>query len=84
MKVILKNFFWIYKMLNKKVVIISDMVRNEDGALNKFAGIDLFESIYKEYGLSNRAIIFANDKNRAIQNLNERNLEGANWLVTSK
>ena len=27
MKLILKKYFWIYKMLGKKVVIISDMVR---------------------------------------------------------
>lgn len=70
MKAILKNFFWIYKLLNKKVVIVSDMVRVEDGIENVFAGIDLFESIFKEYGLSNRAIIYASDKSRAIQNLN--------------
>ena len=70
MKAILRNFFWIFKMQNKKVVIVSDMVRIEDGVKNVFAGIDLFESIFKEYGLSNRAIIYASDKSRAIKNLN--------------
>jgi hypothetical protein len=33
-------------MLGKKVVIISDMARDEEGVLNKFAGVDLFEHIY--------------------------------------
>lgn len=42
MKVILKNFFWIFKMMGRKVVIISDMVRKEGEKLNYTAGVDLF------------------------------------------
>jgi hypothetical protein len=42
MKVILRNFFWIFKMIGRKVVIISDMVRMEGEEPNYSAGVDLF------------------------------------------
>jgi hypothetical protein len=58
MKVILQNFFWIFKMLGRKVVFISDMVRKEYGVVNFTAGADLFKHIFNDYGLSNKAIIF--------------------------
>lgn len=35
-----------YKMLGKKILIISDMVRFEDGAWNYGAGVDIFCKIY--------------------------------------
>lgn len=38
MKLIIKNFFKIYKMLGKKIVVITDMVRVEEGVENKMAG----------------------------------------------
>jgi hypothetical protein len=83
MKVILQNFFWIFKMLGKKVVIISDMVRREYGVENYTAGVDLFLHIFNDYGLSNKAIIFVSDKIRAMKNLKEKGVIEGNWLVTT-
>lgn len=81
MRVILQNFFWIFKMLGRKVVIISDMVRTEYGVTNYMAGVDLFQNIFTDYGLSNKAIIFASDKARAENNLRERGVVDGNWVV---
>lgn len=84
MKVILQNFFWIFKMLGRKVVIISDMVRKEYGVINYLAGVDLFQHIFNDYGLSNKAIIFASDKARAERNLHERGVIDGNWVVLNE
>lgn len=62
MKIILSNFIGFFKLLGRKIVIISDMVRKEYGKWNYTAGVDLFLTIYNTYGLSNKAIIFASDK----------------------
>jgi hypothetical protein len=70
-------------MLGKKVVIISDMVRKEYGVWNYTAGVDLFQHIYNEYGLSNKAIIFAGERERAIKNLEEKGVTDGNWVVTT-
>lgn len=83
-KAILQNFFWIFKMLGRKVVIISDMVRKEYGVMNYTAGVDLFQHIFNDYGLSNKAIIFASDKARAESNLHERGVVEGNWIITTE
>jgi len=49
-------------MMGKKIVIVSDMARFEDGAWNSSAGVDLFELIYNKFGLSNKAIIYTGNK----------------------
>ena len=46
MKTIIKKFFWMLKILEKKIVIISDMFRYENGEWNYLAGVDLFNIIY--------------------------------------
>jgi hypothetical protein len=66
MSIILKKFFWMYKMLGKKVLIISDMARKEYGVWNSGAGVDLFSIIYNQYGLSNKAIIYTGNKQKAL------------------
>jgi hypothetical protein len=48
MDTILRDFFWIYRFLNKKVMIISDMVREEDGKLNMRGGADIFTFAWNE------------------------------------
>jgi hypothetical protein len=45
MKAILHNFLWIFRMMGKKVTILSDMVRKENEIFNYEAGIDLFQHI---------------------------------------
>lgn len=62
MEIILSNFIAFFKLLGRKVVIISDMVRVEYGVTNFTAGVDLFLQIYNIHGLSNKAIIFAGDE----------------------
>lgn len=84
MRVILQNFFWIFKMLGRKVVIISDMVREERGSTNYTAGVDLFQHIFNHYGLSNKAIIFAGNKQRAEENIRERGVAEGNWIVVTE
>lgn len=66
MEIIMSSFFVFFKLLGKKIVIISDMVRMEEGKKNEKAGIDLCWQIYNHYGLSNKAIIYTMDKRRAI------------------
>ena len=56
MEIILSNFIAFFKLLGRKVVIISDMVRVEYGVKNFTAGVDLFLQIYNIHGLSNKAI----------------------------
>jgi hypothetical protein len=68
-------------MLGRKVVIISNMVREENKKNNFMAGIDLFQSILTDYGLSNRPIIFVNDIASSQNNLKERGIVDNNWLV---
>ena len=58
MAVILKKYFWMLKVMGKKVVIISDMSRFENDKWNNEAGVELFNLIYNTYGLSNKAIIY--------------------------
>jgi hypothetical protein len=58
MAAIIKKFFWMFKVMGKRVVIISDMSRFEEGSWNNEAGVDLFSLMYNVYGLSNKAIIY--------------------------
>ena len=75
MSLILKKFFWILKMMGKKIVILSYIVRFEQDKWNYLAGVDLFNKIYSEYGLSNRAIIFTNDNEKAMKSLTENGVK---------
>ena len=68
-------------MLGRKVVIISNMVREENKKNNFMAGIDLFQSILTDYGLSNRPIFFVNDIASSQNNLKERGIMDSNWIV---
>lgn len=51
--------------------------------MNYTAGVDLFEHIYNEYGLSNKAIIYAGNKKKAEDSLKNRNVKG-NWIVITE
>jgi hypothetical protein len=59
-------------MMGKKIIIISDMVRKEDDVWNYTAGLDLIETMYNEYGLSNKAIIFVGDVLKARESILNR------------
>jgi hypothetical protein len=61
MAVIIKKYFWMFKIMGKRVVVISDMSRFENGAWNNEAGVELFNLIYNIYGFSNKAIIYTMD-----------------------
>jgi|LakMenEpi03Aug12_release.lakeMendotaPanAssembly.Ray.scaffolds.fasta_scaffold2778238_1 hypothetical protein len=61
MKIILKKYFWMLKVMGKKVVIISDMTRKEGKFWNNEAGVELFNLIYNTYGFSNKALIFTTE-----------------------
>lgn len=67
MKVILRDFFSILHAFGKKIVIISDMARQEEGGVwNYQAGVELFNLIYNDYGMSNKAIIFTGNREKAL------------------
>lgn len=59
MAIIIRQFFWIYKVLGKQVVIITDMGRDEDGQFNPTAGVDLLYLIYNVHGLSLTSFVYA-------------------------
>jgi len=67
MKIILRDFFGTLQAMGKHIVILSDMSRFEDGAWNSKAGVDLFNLIYKEYGMSNKAMIYTMNEGRALE-----------------
>ena len=81
MKIILEKFFWIYRFLNKKIAIVSDMVRKEDNKINYEAGVDLFQMIYNDFGFSCEGIIYTKDEAKAIQNIKKRNIFSDKWKV---
>jgi hypothetical protein len=83
MDTILRDFFWIYRFLNKKVMIISDMVREEDGKLNMRGGADIFTSIYNDLGFSNKAIIYTSDPSSVKREIRRRNIISKNWSILS-
>ena len=59
------------------------MVRKEGGVDNFMAGIDLFQSILTDYGLSNRPIFFVGDRARSENNFKERGIVDNNWVVVT-
>ena len=66
MKIILRDFFGMLQVLGKKIVIISDMGRQEEDKYNDTAGVDLFNLIYSEYCMSIKAIIYTGNAVKAM------------------
>lgn len=58
MQAILREFFWVYRYLGKKVMVISDMARMEGGVLNEEAGAEILATTYNELGLTNKIVIY--------------------------
>ena len=81
MKIILRDFFALLQALKKEIVIISDMTRLEYGIWNSEAGVDLFNLIYEEYGMSTKAIIYTMDKRRAEDAIEARGINKGKWRV---
>lgn len=61
MKVLLQGFFGILRAFGKKIVIITDMCRFEEGVWVWEAGVDLLSMVYNDCGMSNKVIIFNKD-----------------------
>jgi hypothetical protein len=57
MKLILNNFFWVYRFLNKNIIIVSKLV----GRIGRDVGADLLSYMYNDLGLSNKALIYADN-----------------------
>jgi hypothetical protein len=83
MAVIIKKYFWMFKIMGKKVVVISDMSRFEGDAWNNEAGVDLFNLIYNVYGHSNKAIIYTMDLESAHKKFAEKGVNKSNWIISN-
>jgi len=83
MKIILRDFFGFLLALGKKIVIISDMGRKEHGVWHYEAGVELFNLIYNEYGMSTKAIIFTGDDQKAKKAIENHGINPGNWSVTT-
>jgi hypothetical protein len=84
MQAILRYFFWVYRYLDKRVMVISDMTRMEDGVLNEEAGAEILATTYNELGLSNKTVIYTSSyqsKVIAEKAIKKRNLRSNNWKV---
>jgi hypothetical protein len=66
MRIILRDFFSLLQALGQEIVIISDMARKEYEVWNSSAGVELFNIIYNEYGMSIPAIIYTSEEKKAM------------------
>lgn len=55
---VFKLFRWMHLLDNSRFRVISDMVRNENGIWNYYAGIDLLYYLYNELHFSGESMIF--------------------------
>lgn len=71
----MKEFAWILNWKGIKLRMISDMVRLEEKEkTNYYAGIDLLEVLYNEYGYTTPMLIYCSDTKQAEVNISERKI----------
>jgi hypothetical protein len=81
MAIIIRHFFWIYKLLGKQIVIVTDMSRIEDGTMNYYAGADLLYLIYSVHGLSLKSFVYARNAQDCQQKILEKEVNSNKYHI---
>lgn len=79
-----KEFGWIVNFLRLPMKVVTDMVREEEGRMNYFAGIDLIEALFNKIGLTTPVLIFCSSAQKGLENVESRQIRKDRiWKITN-